>query len=205
MDEDQLKILEIALDCINNDKDISILKSQFDTKQLNQSGLLSIKPKIFVCNVDEQSVQDGNQYTKNFIEKFGKDNTLIVSADIENQINELADDEKKNYMDMIGLKDTGLSMLIQKGYKILELDTYFTSGPEETRAWTIQKNCTAPKAAGEIHTDFEKGFIRAETVSYEDFVNNGGWLNSKNNGNMRLEGKDYIVKDGDVLNFRFNT
>ena len=94
VDEDQLKILEIALDCINNDKDISILNSQFDTKQLNQSGLLSIKPKIFVCNVDEQSVQDGNKYTKNFIEKFGKDNTLIVSADIENQINELADDEK---------------------------------------------------------------------------------------------------------------
>ena len=95
MDEDQLKILEIALDCINNDKDISILNSQFDTKQLNQSGLLSIKPKIFVCNVDEQSVQDGNKYTKDFIEKFGKDNTLIVSADIENQINELAEDEKK--------------------------------------------------------------------------------------------------------------
>jgi ribosome-binding ATPase YchF (GTP1/OBG family) len=108
-------------------------------------------------------------------------------------------------MEMIGLKETGLSMLIQKGYKILELETYFTSGPEETRAWTIQKNCTAPKAAGEIHTDFEKGFIRAETVSYEDFVANDGWLNSKTNGKMRLEGKDYIVKDGDVLNFRFNT
>ena len=88
---------------------------------------------------------------------------------------------------------------------VLELDTYFTSGLEETRAWTIQKNCTAPKAAGEIHTDFEKGFIRAETVSYEDFVENDGWVNSKTNGKMRLEGKDYIVKDGDVLNFRFNT
>ena len=106
---------------------------------------------------------------------------------------------------MIGLKETGLDLLIQKGYKILELDTYFTSGPEETRAWTIQKNCTAPKAAGEIHTDFEKGFIRAETVSYDDFVSNDGWNNSKTNGKMRLEGKDYIVKDGDVLNFRFNT
>ena len=117
----------------------------------------------------------------------------------------LESSERKNYMEMIGLKETGLSMLIQKGYKILELDTYFTSGPEETRAWTIQKNCTAPRAAGEIHTDFEKGFIRAETVSYEDFVANDGWVNSKTNGKMRLEGKDYIVKDGDVLNFRFNT
>ena len=205
VDEEQIKILETALDYINNDKDISILKTQFDIKQLNQSGLLSIKPKIFVCNVDEQSVQNGNDYTKRFIDKFGQENTLIISADIENQINELDISEKKNYMEMIGLKETGLNMLIQKGYKILELDTYFTSGPEETRAWTIQKNCVAPKAAGEIHTDFEKGFIRAETISYDDFITNGGWANSKTNGKMRLEGKDYIVKDGDVLNFRFNT
>ena len=205
VDEEQLKILEIALDYINNDKDLSILQKDFDKKQLNLSGLLSLKPKIFVCNVDEQSVQNGNGYTKMFIDKFGTENTLIVSADIENQINELDINEKKNYMEMIGLKETGLDMLIQKGYKILELDTYFTSGPEETRAWTIQKNCTAPKAAGEIHTDFEKGFIRAETVSYSDFVDNEGWINSKTNGKMRLEGKDYIVKDGDVLNFRFNT
>ena len=205
IEEEQLKILEVALDCINNSKDISILKSQFEIKQLNQSGLLSIKPKIFVCNVDEKSIQEGNQYTKNFIEKFGEKNTLIISADIENQINDLKTEERVNYMEMIGLKETGLNMLIQKGYKILELDTYFTSGPEETRAWTIQKNCTAPKAAGEIHTDFEKGFIRAETVSYKDFIENDGWINSKNNGKMRLEGKDYVVKDGDVLNFRFNT
>ena len=205
VDQEQLKILEIAQDCINNDKDLSILKEQFDKKNLNHSGLLSIKPRIFVCNVDEQSIQNGNEYTKNFISKFGEKNTLIVSADIENQINELENNERKNYMEMIGLKETGLNMLIQKGYKILELDTYFTSGPEETRAWTIQKNSTAPKAAGEIHTDFEKGFIRAETISYEDFIANDGWVNSKNNGKMRLEGKDYIVKDGDVLNFRFNT
>ena len=205
VDEDQLKILEIAQDCIDNDKDLSILKEQFDKKTLNQSGLLSIKPKIYVCNVDEQSVKNGNEFTKNFISKFGEENTLIVSADIENQINELDRDERKNYMEMIGLNQTGLDLLIQKGYKILELDTYFTSGPEETRAWTIEKNCTAPKAAGEIHTDFEKGFIRAETVSYKDFIENDGWINSKTNGKMRLEGKDYIVKDGDVLNFRFNT
>jgi ribosome-binding ATPase YchF (GTP1/OBG family) len=164
-----------------------------------------LKPKIFVCNVDEESVQKGNHYTKTFIAKFGERNTLIVSADIENQINQLENDEKENYMEMIGLKRTGSNILIQKGYNILELDTYFTSGPEETRAWTIQKNCTAPKAAGEIQTDFEKGFIRAETIAYEDFIANNGWLNSKTNGKMRLEGKDYIVKDGDILNFRFNT
>ena len=205
IDEDQIKILQSCLDLINNDQDLTSLKSEFTKKQLNLSGLLSLNPKIFVCNVDEKSVQNGNGYTKSFLEKFGLENTLIVSADIENQINELNSDERKNYMEMIGLKDTGLDMLIQKGYKILELDTFFTSGPEETRAWTIQKNCLAPKAAGEIHTDFEKGFIRAETISYNDFVENDGWVNSKTNGKMRLEGKDYIVKDGDVLNFRFNT
>ena len=205
VDEEQLKILEMSLNYINNSKDISNLKNEFDKKQLNLSGLLSLKPKIFVCNVDEPSIQHGNKYTNDFIKKYGQESTLIISADIENQINELDLTEKKNYMEMIGVRKTGLDLLIQKGYKILELDTYFTSGPEETRAWTIQKGCTAPKAAGEIHTDFEKGFIRAETVSYDDFIKNDGWVNSKINGKLRLEGKDYIVKDGDILNFRFNT
>ena len=203
--DDQLEILDTALECINDNKDMSVLNSKFDLKRLNQTGLLSIKPKIFVCNIDENSVQKGNEYTRNFTKKFGQENTLIISADIENQINALDLNEKKNYMKMIGIEDTGLNKLISKGYKILKLDTYFTSGPEETRAWTIKKNCTAPKAAGEIHTDFEKGFIRAETISYKDFIENGGWVNAKINGKMRLEGKDYIVKDGDVLNFRFNT
>ena len=205
IDETIIKILEHPLECINNDEDISTLKNQYNKKQLNQSGLLSLKPKIFVCNVDEKSVQSGNNYSKSFIDKFGQGNTLVISADIENQINELDIDERKNYMDMIGLKSTGLSLLIQKAYNILGLETYFTSGPEETRAWTIQMNSTAPEAAGEIHSDFEKGFIRAETVSYDDFISNEGWVNSKTNGKMRLEGKDYIVQDGDILNFRFNT
>ena len=205
VDEEQLEILKEALVYIDRDQDLSTLKSKFAKKNIQQTGLLSLKPKIFVCNVDEKSIQNGNNYTNTFINKFGKKNTLIISADIENQINELDVKEKKNYMDVIGLKETGLNMLVRKGYEILDLDTYFTSGPEETRAWTIPKNCTAPKAASEIHTDFEKGFIRAETISYEEFIANNGWASSKINGKMRLEGKDYIVKDGDVLNFRFNT
>tara|TARA_B100000214_G_C23963912_1_gene626720 strand:- start:1268 stop:2341 length:1074 start_codon:yes stop_codon:yes gene_type:complete len=205
IDEKHLKILQISLDCLNNNLSLSNLLKEFDTKTLNQVGLLSIKPKIFVCNVDEKSIQTGNNYTQAFIKKFGKENTLIISADIENQINDLNGDEKKNYMNILGMEENGLNKLIRKGYKILNLETYFTSGPEETRAWTIKKNCIAPKAAGEIHTDFEKGFIRAEAISYNDFVENKGWLNCKNNGKMRLEGKDYIVKDGDILNFRFNT
>ncbi len=103
------------------------------------------------------------------------------------------------------MSETGLNSLIKKGYELLSLQTFFTSGPEESRAWTITKNSTAPKAAGEIHTDFQKGFIRAETISYEDFIKNNGWTKCKEAGKMRLEGKDYIVKDGDILNFRFNT
>ena len=205
LDNEEQKILEIVLDYINNGKNISELRKNFKKKQLNKTGLLCVKPKIFVCNVDEKSIKQHNNYTKQFIEKFGDQNTLVISADIENQINELDIIEKKNYMKMIGLEETGLNSLIQKGYEILELDTFFTSGPEETRAWTIEKNSLAPTAAGEIHTDFEKGFIKAETISYEDFLENQGWQNSRAVGKLRLEGKDYIVKDGDVLNFRFNT
>jgi len=205
IDEKMQKVLRDAFEKLNSGKDLSKLINEVDEKIINQTGLLSIKPKIYVCNVDEKSVNSGNNYTNDFIAKFGLENTIIISADIENQINQFENDEKKNYMNMIDLKETGLNKLISKGYNILNLETFFTSGPEESRAWTIKKNCIAPNAAGEIHTDFEKGFIRAETVSYQDFVRNGGWLNSKNNGNMRLEGKDYVVKDGDVLNFRFNT
>jgi len=203
--DEEINILEAALNCINKDENMDILNEDYSKKELHQTGLLSTKPKLFVCNVDEKSVSDGNGYTKSFIDKFGKKNTIFISADIENQINQLDKEEKKNYMKMINLKETGLNSLIKKGYEILELETFFTSGPEESRAWTIPINCVAPKAAGIIHTDFEKGFIRAETVSYDEFIKNKGWLNSKNNGKLRLEGKEYIVKDGDVLNFRFNT
>ena len=205
LESDQLEVLEFALNCINNNENLDIINTKFEKKTLNQTGLLSIKPKIFVCNVDEQSIKNGNKYTKVFIDKYGQNNTIIVSADVENQINQFNKEEKINYMKMIDIKETGLDSIIKKGYKILELDTFFTSGPEESRAWTIPKNCTASKAAGVIHSDFEKGFIRSETVGFNDFLDNKGWLNSKSSGKMRLEGKDYIVKDGDVLNFRFNT
>ena len=203
--EEQIKILEMASNCINNDESMEILNEKYSAKELNQAELLSIKPNLYVCNVDEKSINSGNNYTKSFIGKYGEKNTIIISADIENQINQLEGEEKKNYMEMINLNETGLNILIKKGYELLNLNTFFTSGPEESRAWTILKNCTAPKAAGTIHTDFEKGFIRSESISYHDFIENNGWVNSKINGKMRLEGKDYIVKDGDVLNFRFNT
>ena len=204
-DENQNQILEKAKNLINKNEDINKLYDEFNKEEVKLSGLLSTKPKLYVCNVDENSIERGNDYTKSFTEKYGNKNTLIISAEIENQLNELDKEERKNYMEMINVNDTGLNLLIKKGYNLLSLETFFTSGVEETRAWTISKNCMAPQAAGIIHTDFEKGFIRAETISYQDFVKSGGWLKSRENGKMRLEGKDYIVKDGDILNFRFNT
>ena len=205
LDDGQIEILENALEYINNNQNLDALIDKFEKKTLNQTGLLSIKPKIFVCNVDEQSIKNGNKYTKAFIDKYGEYNTIIASADIENQINQLDREEKINYMKMIDIKETGLDTIIRKGYEILQLNTFFTSGPEETRAWTVVKNTKAMKAAGIIHSDFEKGFIRAETISFKDFVACNGYNEAKNFGKLRLEGKDYIIQDGDILLFRFNT
>ena len=203
--KEQIQILQTALDYIDNDKNIEQMHELYEKKEIEMSGLLSLKPNLYVCNVGEESVVNGNPYTRKFIEKYGDRNTIIISAEIENQLNSLTDQEKINYMEMLGIKEAGINVLSKKGYELLNLETFFTSGPEESRAWTINRNCFAPKAAGKIHTDFEKGFIKVETISYQDFVDNNGWVNSKNNGKMRLEGKEYMVKDGDVLNFRFNT
>ncbi len=202
---EQIQLLETALNYINNDKNIDEISDLYEKREIEMSGLLSLKPNLYVCNVDEESIINGNKYTQKFIEKYGEKETLIISAEIENQLNSLSDQEKKNFMDLLGIKETGIKSLTKKGYNLLNLETFFTSGPEESRAWTINKLCLAPKAAAKIHTDFEKGFIKVETISYQDFINNKGWVNSKSNGKMRLEGKEYIVKDGDVLNFRFNT
>ena len=153
-DENQNQILERAQNLINDNDDINKLYEEFDKKDVKLSGLLSIKPKLYVCNVDENSIDKGNDYTKSFIEKYGSEKTLTISAEIENQLNELENEERKNYMKMINVNDTGLNLLIKKGYDLLSLETFFTSGVEETRAWTINKNCVAPQAAGIIHTDF---------------------------------------------------
>ncbi len=202
---EQIKLLETALEFINKDKNINEINNLFEKKDIEMSGLLTLKPNLYVCNVDEESIKKGNKYTQNFIESYGNKDTIIISAEIENQLNSLNNKEKMNYMEMLGIKESGIKTLTKKGYNLLNLETFFTSGPEESRAWTIYKNSLAPKAAGKIHTDFEKGFIKVETISYQDFIDNKGWVNSKNNGKMRLEGKEYIVKDGDILNFRFNT
>ena len=158
-----------------------------------------------MCNVDEDGLVKENQYVNTCLKKYGKNNVILVCAETENQIMELDPKDRKHFMTKTGIKETGLDLLIKTGYKILKLETFFTSGPEESRAWTIPVKTNVLKAAGIIHSDFEKGFIKAETISYEDFIFYRGYNDAKNAGRLRLEGKDYIVQDGDILLFRFNT
>ena len=203
LQEKEVKILEEKLNELNEGKEI-IAKDEFEKKFLSLLGLLSIKPKIIVCNVDEESLSKGNNFTESVKKKYSKEKIVTICADIEDQIMGLDNNERETFMKEIGLNKTGLNQLIKEGYDLLNLDTFFTSGPEESRAWTVEKNTSAPKAASVIHTDFEKNFIRAEAVSCEDFIKYGSAEKCKENGKLRIEGKDYIVKDGDVLYFRVN-
>jgi len=203
LNDKEIKILEEKLNYLESGKDIKI-NDLYEEKFLTDIGLLSIKPKIIVCNVDEETLAHGNEYTQMMREKYPNEKIINICADIEDQLSGLDKNEKEIFMQDIGLNKTGLNKLIKEGYDLLELETFFTSGPEESRAWTVKKNTTAPKAAGVIHTDFEKNFIRAEAVSCEDFINFGSAEKCKENGKLRIEGKDYIVKDGDVLYFRVN-
>ena len=203
LDEKEIKILEDKLEQLNQGNDFKT-NDETENKFLSNLGLLSIKPKIIVCNVDEESLSKGNSFTESVKNKYLNEKVIIICADIEDQIMGLDNNEQETFMKEIGLNKTGLNQLIKEGYDLLNLDTFFTSGPEESRAWTVKKNTPAPKAASVIHTDFEKNFIRAETVTCEDFVKFGSAEKCKENGKLRIEGKDYIVKDGDVLYFRVN-
>ncbi len=203
LQEKEVKILEEKLEQLNEGMEV-ILNNEFEKKFLTTLGLLSIKPKIIVCNVDEESLATGNTFTEDVKRKCPDEKIVTICVDIEDQIMGLDNNERETFMKEIGLNKTGLNQLIKEGYDLLNLDTFFTSGPEESRAWTVEKNTLAPQAASVIHTDFEKNFIRAEAVTYEDFIKFGGAEKCKENGKLRIEGKDYIVKDGDVLYFRVN-
>ncbi len=203
LQEKEIKILEEKLNQLNEGKEI-ITNDKLEKEFLSSLGLLSIKPKIIVCNVDEDSLSKGNNFTESIKKKYPKEKIVTICADIEDQIMGLDNNERETFMKDIGLNKTGLNQLIKEGYELLNLDTFFTSGPEESRAWTVKKNTLAPKAASVIHTDFEKNFIRAEAVSCDDFIKYGSAEKCKENGKLRIEGKDYIVKDGDVLYFRVN-
>ena len=203
LEDKEIKILEEKLNQLDKNQEVKI-NNEEENKFLSSIGLLSIKPKIIVCNVDEENLSKGNQYTEEVQNKYPNEKIIKICADIEDQLSGLDKNEKEAFMQDIGLNKTGLNQLIKEGYDLLKLDTFFTSGPEESRAWTVRKNTIAPIAASVIHTDFEKNFIRAEAVSCEDFIKYGSVEKCKENGKLRIEGKDYIVKDGDVLYFRVN-
>jgi GTP-binding protein YchF len=169
--------------------------------------LLTVKPVLYVCNVDEASVKDGNAYVERVKEAVKDENAsvLIISAQIESEIAQLDSyEERQMFLDDLGLTESGVNKLIRAAYELLNLSTYFTAGVQEVRAWTIEKGYTAPQAAGVIHTDFEKGFIRAEVIKYEDFIHYGSEAAVKEAGKLGVEGKTYLVQDGDIMHFRFN-
>ena len=204
----QIKIIEKIIENLN---DLSTLQKNFYTKEDNEFiktlNIITIKPMLYICNVDEESVQNGNEMSKKVFNHANQKNhnAVIISASIESQIAELEnDDEKLEMIKEMGLSETTLSKVIKSGYNLLNLINYFTCGPKETRSWTINKNTLAPQAAGKIHTDFEKGFIRAETIAYKDFIEFNGESGSRDAGKLRQEGKDYVVKNGDVMHFLFN-
>jgi ribosome-binding ATPase len=177
-----------------------------EEKSFHMLGLLTSLPVLYVCNVDEASAASGNAFSRK-VEMRAKSEdaaVVVISAKIEAEIAVLSRNEREDYLAAIGLKEAGLDRLIAAGYALLHLVTYFTAGPKETRAWTVTKGTKAPQAAGVIHSDFEHGFIRAETISYDDYVACGGEAGARDAGKMRLEGKDYVVQDGDVLHFRFS-
>ena len=177
-----------------------------DAKAWKSLQLLTTKPILFVCNVDEENASNGNAYSQKVEEMAASQGagTVTISAQIEEEISKLEEDEAQMFLSEMGLDEAGLDRLIRAGYQLLELETYFTVGPKEARAWTIPQGTLAPQAAGVIHGDFERGFIRAETIAYDDFVTLNGEQAAKEAGKMRVEGKAYQVKDGDVLHFLFN-
>jgi ribosome-binding ATPase len=166
--------------------------------------LLTSKPVLYVCNVDEDAAASGNAHSRHVAERAAREGAgcVVISAKIEAELAGLAQGDRDAYLAELGLAEPGLNRLIREGYKLLDLVTYFTVGPKEARAWTVTRGTRAPQAAGIIHTDFEKGFIRAETIAYEDYAALGGEVAAKDAGKMRLEGKDYVVADGDVMHFR---
>lgn len=176
-----------------------------DRKAFSALNLLTAKPVLYVCNVDEKSADTGNVFSRKVEDHVAREDatTVVISARIESELVQIPQDERRDYLDELGLTTSGFDKLTQASYKLLRLITFFTAGPRETRAWTIQQGTRAPQAAGTIHTDFERGFIRAQTISFDDYVKFGGENGAKEAGKARDEGKDYIVQDGDVILFKF--
>lgn len=205
-----LPMMEKALALLQDGKPARLLLDGIaaeDLKLLKSLNLLTSKPVLYVCNVAEADAVNGNAQTE-AVEKLAAGQgaeSVVISAEIESEVAQLSPEEAAEYLEAMGLEEPGLDRLIHAGYRLLDLITFFTAGPKETRAWTVRKGSKAPQAAGVIHTDFERGFIRAQTIAYNDFVALGGEVAAKDAGKARDEGKEYVVQDGDVVLFKFNT
>ncbi len=205
---EQERLLNLAKAAIEDGKPARTVDvAEDDKKAWKMLQLLSTKPVLYVCNVEEESSATGNSQSARVAEMAAAQGNshVVISAKIEEEISQLDAEEAEMFLSEMGLEEAGLDRLIRAGYQLLHLQTYFTVGPKEARAWTIKQGTAAPQAAGVIHGDFERGFIRAETIGYEDYVTLGGETGAKEAGKMRAEGKTYIVKDGDVMHFLFNT
>jgi ribosome-binding ATPase len=206
--KETLDLVSRALVLLREGKPARMVARKAEEERLFHSlGLLTSMPVLYVCNVEEASAATGNDFSRRVEERAKAEGaaSVVISAKIEAEIAVLSREERAEYLAAVGLKEPGLDRLIRAGYALLDLVTYFTAGPKETRAWTVTRGTRAPQAAGVIHTDFERGFIRAETISYADYVTFGGEAGTRDAGKMRLEGKDYVVADGDVMHFRFAT
>ena len=206
--KETLVLIELALEQLNAGKPARFADiPKDDRKAWRELQLLTSKPVLYIANVDEESAGTGNDYSNTVFEyaKTEGAEAVVISAQIEAELALLDAEERVEYLEEIGLEEAGLNRLIHTGYSLLDLKTYFTVGPKEARAWTFHDGWTAPRAAGVIHGDFEKGFIRAQTIAFDDFIEHDGEAGAKEAGKMRAEGKDYIVKDGDVMHFLFNT
>ncbi|MFL6744178.1 MAG: redox-regulated ATPase YchF [Sphingomicrobium sp.] len=204
----EASVLTQALDLLRDSKPARLTKPKDheEEKALQGAQLLTAKPVLYVCNVDESDAAAGNALSQRVFEKAAAENAkaVVISAAIEAEIATLPTEERDAFLADLGLHETGLNRMIHAAYELLGLITFYTAGPKESRAWTVHRGARAPEAAGEIHTDFERGFIRAETIAYDDYLKFGGETGAKDAGRMRSEGKDYVVQDGDVLLFRFN-
>jgi GTP-binding protein YchF len=204
--KEMLDLINRSLVLLRAGKPARLVERKSDEEKLFHSlGLLTSAPVLYACNVEEGAAATGNDFSRKVEELAKKEGAVavVISAKIESEIATLPPEERADYLEAVGLKETGLDRLVRAGYGLLHLVTYFTVGPKETRAWTITQGTKAPAAAGVIHTDFEQGFIRAETIGYDDYIRTGGEVGAKEAGKMRLEGKEYVVADGDVMHFRF--
>jgi GTP-binding protein YchF len=206
--KETLELVNRTLVLLRDGKPARLVERKAEEEKLFHSlGLLTSAPVLYACNVDEASAATGNDFSGKVEERAKCEGAaaVVISAKIESEIATLPPEERAEYLEAVGLKETGLDRLVRAGYALLHLVTYFTVGPKEARAWTITQGTKAPQAAGVIHTDFERGFIRSETITYDDYVACGGEAGARDAGKMRLEGKDYVVADGDVMHFRFAT